>query len=80
MFVFKVITAIFWWAISFVWAFDIYYAVCDQPIFREIVALFCFGFSICYGFETMFARRVKWFQLVLFITLFMIMSAAGCKH
>ena len=80
MFVFKVITAIGWWAISFVWAFNIYDAVSDQPVFRELVALFCFGFSICYGIETMFARRVRWFQLILFTILFLIMSAAGCKH
>ena len=80
MFVFKVITAIFWWAISLVWVYDIYNAVSDQPVFREIVFFFFFGISICYGFETMFARRVRWFQLVLFITIFSIMSAAGCKH
>jgi Mn2+/Fe2+ NRAMP family transporter len=79
MFIFKVITAIFWLAISFVWSENIYNEVSDQPIFREIVALFCYGFAICYAIEMLFAR-VKWLQLILFMVIFSIMSAAGCKH
>jgi len=79
MFVFKIITVIFWLAISLVWAENIYNEVSDQPIFREIVALFCYGFAICYAIETLFAK-VKWFQLALFVAIFLIMSAAGCKH
>lgn len=78
MFVFKVITVIFWLAISLVWAKNIYLGVCDQPIFREMVALFCYGFAICYAIELLLAK-VKWFQLILFMVIFSIMSASGCK-
>lgn len=78
MFVFKVITAIFWLAISLVWAENLCKPHLHEPIFGVMICLFAYGVSICVAIETLFAK-VRFFNLILFATIFIIMSAAGCN-
>lgn len=78
MFVFKIITAIFWLAISLVWAENLCKPFINEPIFNFMIFFFAYGVSICVAIETLFAK-VRFFNLLLFATIFIIMLAAGCN-
>jgi hypothetical protein len=76
MFVFNIVSVIFWLAISLKWAQWAYEPVMHEPYLGGVVMFFAYGIAYFHAIALLI-RRVSWFQLILFVIIFNIMWAMG---